>query len=72
MFTICSFCWRPDDRVLAVERRHSQLATLTVFHAESESAVKIDRIQHPETKIQRRKFIDENFEARIPIQYPEK
>ena len=31
--------------------RHSQLATPTVFHAESESAVRIDRIQRPGTKI---------------------
>ena len=33
------------------DSRHSQLATPTVFHAESESAVRIDRIQRPGTKI---------------------
>ena len=33
------------------DSRHSQLAIPTVFHAESESAVRIDRIQRPGTKI---------------------
>ena len=33
--------------------RHFQLAIYTVFHAESESAVRIDQSLHPEEKIKK-------------------
>ena len=33
------------------DSRHFQLAIYTVFHAESESAVRIDQFLHPEAKI---------------------
>ena len=35
------------------DSRHFQLAIHTVFHAESESAVRIDQIFHPEEKIKK-------------------
>ena len=42
---ICYFCATIKDS------RHFQLAIYTVFHAESESAVRIEQILHPEEKI---------------------
>ena len=35
------------------DSRHFQLAIYTVFHEESESAVRIDQILHPEEKIKK-------------------
>ena len=43
-----SYCW-----VKINDSRHFQLAIYTVFHAESESAVRIDRFLHPEEKIKK-------------------
>ena len=35
------------------DSRHFQLAIYTVFHAESESAVRIEQFLHPEEKIEK-------------------
>ena len=42
---------------------HFQLATYTVFHAESESAVRIDQFLHPEEKIKKNQLM------RVSISY---
>ena len=43
--------------------RHFQLVIYTVFHAESESAVRIDKFLHPEAKIKK------NQPTRVKISY---
>ena len=43
--------------------RHFQLAVYTVFHEESESAVRIDQILHPEEKLKK------NQPTRVSISY---
>ena len=45
------------------DSRHFQLAIYTVFHEESESAVRIDQILHPEEKIKK------NQPTRVSISY---
>ena len=45
------------------DSRHFQLAIYTVFHAESESAVRIDQFLHPEEKIKK------NQPMRVSISY---
>ena len=45
------------------DSRHFQLAIYTVFHAESESAVRIDQFLHPEEKIKK------NRPMRVSISY---
>ena len=45
------------------DSRHVQLAIYTVFHAESESAVRIDQFLHPEEKIKK------NRPMRVSISY---
>ena len=45
------------------DSRHVQLAIYTVFHEESESAVRIDQFLHPEEKIKK------NQPTRVSISY---
>ena len=45
-----SYCW-----VKVKDSRCFQLAVYRVFHAESESAVRIDQFLHPEEKIKKNK-----------------
>ena len=54
---ICYFWVRINDS------RRFQLAIYTVFHEESESAVRIDRFLHPEEKIKK------NQPTRVSISY---
>ena len=46
-----------------LDSRHVQLAIYTVFHVESESAVRIDQFLHPEEKIKK------NQPTRVSISY---
>ena len=43
--------------------RHFQLAIYTVFHAESESVVRIDQILHPEEKIKKNYYESLDFSS---------
>ena len=58
MIRNCMFRYQSLDMsyllVKIKDSRHFQLATYTVFHADSESAVRIDQFLHPEEKIKKK------------------